>query len=172
MKELRGQKALAYATKTGIGPCVDYIFLAQRETEKQGHPVSPNDIDRFIEEAINEEVEHGEACVPGTPEYEFLINRYGNQWIFVPLEGNHPEAEEAAVLRSFERFREVERVAGGDSLAIHDRYPPQFEDTGFSDTAGAELFFHAALRLSQKGSLTAVPDNECYGNTAFYLGDK
>ena len=170
MKEIRGLETLKYAEETGLSICLDYNFLAQRETEIQGRQISVNEIDSIIEEAIGEEsIEHGEAVVPGTAAYDFLMARHGDQWMIVPLEGNHPENEEAAVMRSFEAFVDAEGVSGGDPLLIHDRYPPQFKDTGFADNGSADLFFHTALRLSAKGKLKQKPDTECYGNTAFYL---
>ena len=171
MKEIRGLEAIKYAEEAGLSVCVDYNFLAQQETEMQRRPVSPTEIDVIIQEAIgeDEEIEHGEAVVPGTPAYEFLRKRHGDQWMFMPLEGNHPEQEEADVLQSFISFRRTENVAGGDALLIHDQYPPAFQDMGFSDNASADLFFHTALRLSQKGKLRAVPHSQYYGNMAFYL---
>ena len=170
MKEIRGLEAIRFADTMGLSVSVDYNFLAQRETEIQGRPVSPDDIDSIIEDAIGlHEVEHGEAVVPGTPAHEFLKERHGDQWMLLPLEGNHPEREEDEVLQSFEAFARATNLTGGDALLIHDQYPPDFKDSGFAENASADLFFQTALRLSQKGKLRAVPHSQYYGNMAFYL---
>jgi hypothetical protein len=106
------------------------------------------------------------------------LDRYGDQWIYIPLEGNHPIQEEQAVLDLYRRLLTAEVPhSGGDISDLATENPPALEDTGFPKDADLDLLFHAALRLVEKGKLISIPDQlpvpddeePNYGNTYFLL---
>lgn len=173
MKELRGLKAVMYAEHNGLRFLIDENLLVRKESEVQGRGVSMDEIDILIEKETGQGYEPAEI-LKGSPGYDFLLNRYGEQWIYMPLEGNHPQDEEAAVLGLFEALLDLENPrSGGDVLEIASQNPPKLHDTGFSEDAEPDLVFHAARRLAQKGLLEAVTARPAarsnYGNTYFFL---
>jgi len=120
----------------------------------------------------------GVRVLEESPIYGFFLNRYGDGWIYLPLEGNHPLEEERAVLQLFHTIlAETNPRDGGDILEIASEDPPRLQDTGFPEEAEVDLLFHAARRLADKGLLEAVPNpnprpknfERNYGNTYFKL---
>lgn len=164
MKEIRGAAAVQYARQLSIYFDIDLRFLADTEEEMTGRRTSIVDIYVLIKERTGLPYNPAEI-VPGKEIFDFLINRYGDRWIYVAQEGKDPEAEEKQALRLFHRRLEERKPAGLiDVKHLHRRYSrPRFDDpnfTGFPHDARLNLLFHAALRLVEKGMLASVEDEE------------
>lgn len=177
MKKITGAAAVNYANTNGLDFSIDEAFLVEAEGTIRGCPTTIEDIDSLLEEQLGEPYDPTKI-IEGSTSHRFLLDRYGDQWIYVPLEGNHPLEEEQAVLQLYEHLlaAEVPRSSGDISdLATED--PPTLKDTGFPKEADLDLLFHAALRLVEKGMLISVPDSlpvpddeePNYGNTYFLL---
>ena len=161
MKEIRGAAAVRYARELNIFFDIDRDFLTGAEEEITERPTSMADVYTLIEERTGYSYDPAEI-VPGHLVFDFLINRYGDGWIYVAQEGKDPEAEERAALRMFRRIlEEPERVTLIDAKGLYWRYSrTRFGDTGFPRYADLNLLFHAALRLAGKGVLECVEDEE------------
>lgn len=176
-KEIRGMEAVRYAEKHGIIFDDDQEFLLKAEGARMGKTITPLDIDDLFEEQLGRGYDRTDL-LPGGESFDFLIGRYGDGWIYVALEGNHPEEEERAVLRLLRGLlKENDPYCGGDLLDLAAEYGAHIEDTGFPLDADTNLLFHAALRLVERGELEAVMDSSplpddavrSYGNRRFFL---
>jgi hypothetical protein len=161
MKEIRGAAAVRYARELNIFFDIDEEFLAGAEEGIRERQTSMADVDELIEEQTGLAYDPAEI-VPGKPIFDFLINRYGDGWIYVAQEGKNPEAEEQVALRMFRRLLgEEEPISLIDVKALYGRYSrTRFGDTGFPRDADLNLLFHATLRLAGKGVLVCVEDEE------------
>jgi len=161
MKEIRGAAAVRYARELSVFFDIDEELLARAEGEIRERRTSMADVDTLIEEQIGLSYDPAEI-LPGKPIFDFLINRYGDGWIYVAQEGKDPEAEERVALRMFRRLLgEKEPVSLIDVKGLYGRYSrTRFGDTGFPRDADLNLLFHAALRLAGKGVLECVEDEE------------
>jgi hypothetical protein len=178
MKETRGAAAVRYARELNIFFNIDVEFLAQAEEEMREERTSVAYVYGLIREQTGLPYDPAEI-VPGKPIFDFLINRYGDGWIYVALEGRSPEAEERVALRMFRRLlEEPEPVFLIDAKGLYGRYSrTRFGDTGFPRNADLNLLFHAALRLAEKGVLEYVEDErpltatetDSYGGRRFGL---
>lgn len=159
MKEIRGAAAVRYAREANIFFDIDEEFLAEAEEGIRERRTSMADIDELIEEQTGLPYDPAEIVL-GKPIFDFLINRYGDGWIYVAQEGKDPEAEERVALRMFRRLLgEEEPVSLIDVKGLYGRYSrTRFGDTGFPRDADLNLLFHAALRLAAKGALECVAD--------------
>jgi len=173
MKEFRGAEALRYAREMSIDFDIDEDFLTEAEEALSGRRTSMADVDELIEEQTGSSYDPAEI-LPGTGVFDFLINRYGDGWIYIAVEGNDPEEEERRTLRLFRRLLE-----GPDPTSICDvKYllkrfgRVRLGDTGFPREADLNLLFHAALRLVEKGLLASIPDSDSLaeGGTPSYGG--
>lgn len=180
MNEKRGFEAVEYAKTYGLGFLIDEDFLTTAESRIKGESASIDDINDLLEQQTGEEYDPTNVF-EGSATYSFFIDRYGDGWIYVPLEGNHPLEEEQAVLQLFHNILAGEKPrSGADIMEIASEQPPQLQETGFPPVADVDLLFHAALRLVDKGFLEAVPDpkpipktvSRNYGNTYFRLPTK
>jgi hypothetical protein len=175
MKEIRGAAAVTYARVFNLFFNIDEDFLAEAEEEMREKRTSILDVDELIQEQTGISYDPAEI-VPGKLVFDFLINRYGDGWIYVAQEGKDPEAEEKLALRLFRRLLdEPEPVFLADAKELYARRynRARFSDskfTGFPRHADLNLLFHAALRLAGKGMLEAVEDVEPLpaGETASY----
>lgn len=178
MKEIRGVRALAYARENGIRFDVDQDYLAEAESHLSGRRAALVDVSLLLEERLGRHFRVDEIAAGGET-FDFLINRYGDEWIYVAIEGTNPEAEERVTLQMFRRLlKEPEPVYGTDAKGLLERYGrPRFGETGFAREASLNLLFHAALRLSGRGLLAEVRDPEplpagqiaSYGRRSFSL---
>jgi hypothetical protein len=161
MKEFRGAEALRYARETGIDFDVDEDFLMEAEEAISGRRTSMADVDEVIEEQTGSSYDPAEI-ISGTGVFDFLINRYGDGWIYVPLEGDDPEAEETVTLRMYRRLLlEPEPISASDVKYLLVRYGRvRLGRTGFPREADLNLLFQAALRLSGKGILVSLIDSD------------
>lgn len=177
MKEIRGTEAVRYANMNGLDFSIDEAFLVEAERQIRGGSATIEDIDSLLQRQLGEPYDPA-RIIDGSSIYKFLLDRYGDQWIYMPLEGNHPLDEEQAVLGLYQRLLTAKMPRGGgdiSDLATED--PPTLVDTGFPEDSHLDLLFHAALRLVEKGMLLAVPDSlpvpddeePNYGNTYFLL---
>jgi len=178
MKEIRGAAAVRYARESNIFFDIDEEFLAGAEEEMREQRTSIADIYALIREQTGYPYDPAEI-VPGKPIFDFLINRYGDGWIYVAQEGKDSGAEERVVLRMFRRLlKEPEPVSLIDVKGLYGRYNrTRFGDTGFPRDVDLNLLYHAALRLAGKGALECVEDEDplpaaeaaCYGRRRFGL---
>ncbi|MDT5268324.1 MAG: hypothetical protein QOH49_510 [Acidobacteriota bacterium] len=161
MKEIRGAAAVGYAREWNIFFNIEVDFLAEAEEEMREEPTSVAYIYGLIRERTGLPYDPAEI-VPGKPIFDFLINRYGDGWIYVAREGKNPEAEESVALRMFRRLLgEEEPLFLIDAKELYARYSrTRFGDTGFPRGADLNLLFHAALRLTGKGALECVEDEK------------
>lgn len=161
MKEIRGAAAIRYAEEFNIHFDIDEDFLAGAEEEMSGRPTSVVDVYELIEERTGQTYDPAEI-VPGKPIFDFLINRYGDAWIYIAFEGKDPKAEEKVALRMFRRLLgERQPVYLIDVRQLLWRYSrTRLGDTGFPRDADFNLLFHAALRLVEKGVLECTNDEE------------
>jgi hypothetical protein len=161
MKEFRGAEAVRYARENGIDFDVDWRYLAETEGEMRGEKTSIADVDRMIEDRLGRGLNLADVTGGGET-FDFLVNRYGDGWIYVAVEGCDPEAEEAAALRMYRRLLEgSDPVPGSDVKSLLGRYGrPRLGDTGFQQGTALNLMFHAALRLAEKGLLESVADED------------
>jgi hypothetical protein len=177
MKEIRGARALDYARANGLDFSIDEFFLIKAETRIQHRQTTIDDLDSLLEKELGESYDPTKV-IEGSSSYEFLLNRYGDGWIYVPLEGNEPLEEERAVMQLYLRNLMAETPrSGGDISDLATENPPKLENTGFPKEADPDLLFHAAIRLVKKGVLVSVTDpvpvpesaEPNYGNTYFVL---
>lgn len=177
MKEIRGQEALCYAEEQGIFFSADEDYMVRAESALLGRPATLDDIDALFEEQLGIYYDPTDLF-PREDSFNLLVERYGYGWICVALEGNHPEAEESALMAMFRSLlKEKEPFCGGDILDLAASYGPALKETGFPGWATTNLLFHAALRLVAKGQLEAVMDDgpfsdssvESYGNRRFFV---
>ena len=161
MKVIRGAEAVRYSREMGIHFDIDEEFLARAEGKLRGGRTSMADVDELIEERTGLRYDPTEI-VPGMVIFDFLINRYGDRWIYVAREGRDPVAEERIALRLFRRLLgEKEPAPVSDVKELFGRYArTRFGDTGFPRQADLNLLFHAALRLAEKGTLKSVEDTD------------
>jgi hypothetical protein len=139
MKEIRGMMAVRYAKRQGIIFDVDEEFMLRAESATLGRSATPLDIDNVFQEKLGTCYDSTDLF-PDGDNFELLIERYGDRWIYVPLEGNHPEEEERIVLSMFQSFlKEREPFCGGDILDLSSTYYPQLRDTGFHKDANPNL---------------------------------
>jgi hypothetical protein len=159
MKEIRGAAAVRYAREWNIFFDIDEGFLAEAEEEMRERRTSIADIYALVGEQTGLSYDAAEI-VPGKPIFDFLVNRYGDGWIYIAQEGKYPEAEERVALRMFRRLLgEPAPVSLIDAKGLYGRYSrTRFGDTGFPRDADLNLLFHAALRLAEKGVLEYVED--------------
>jgi hypothetical protein len=175
MKEIRGAAAVTYARVFNIFFDIDMDFLAEAEEEMGGRQTSYVDLYELIEERTGISYRPAEI-IPGNIVFDFLINRYGDGWIFVAQEGKDPDKEEMLALRMFRRLLdEPKPVFLADAKELYQRryYRARFGNTkftGFPQYADLNLLFHAALRLAGKGMLEVVEDEDPLqaGETASY----
>src|SRR5437588_4931395 len=159
-RELRGIKAASYAEEQGIFIDVDEDFLLRAEGERLGRRATEEDIDNLFVERLGR-VYDATDLLPAGQGFNLLVEIYGDQWIYVALEGNDAAQEERAVLRMYRRLlREREPSCGGDLLNLAAKYGPRLRRTGFPRQADTNLLFHAALRLVGRGELEAVMDRK------------
>lgn len=178
MKEVRGAEALRYCRETGIRFDIDEEFIRKAEGEMMGERTSMLYIQRLVHEQTGFEF-YPEEINPGDEVFDYLINRYGDRWIYVALEGRNPSADEERTLELFRSLLEgPEPSPGGDVKELFgNREPPLLYETGFEHDADLNLLFHAALRLSEKGLLVSVGDREAlpeggklsYGQRRFFV---
>lgn len=158
VKEIRGAAAVRYARELNIFFDIDDAFLTEAEEGMTESPTSMADIYRLVEEQTGCDWDPAEI-VPARPIFDFLINRYGDGWIYVAQEGKDPEAEERVALRMFRRLLKKEPIYLIDAKGLYVRYSrTRFGDTGFPRDADLNLLYHAALRLAGKGVLEYVED--------------
>jgi hypothetical protein len=177
VKELRGAAAIRYAKERGLDFLIDESSLAIAEGRLQGKTVTMDDVETLFEAQLGE-LYDPVRIFEGTKGFHFLVDRYGDDWIYIPIEGNHPLEEEAAVLRLYGRKLNAKQPqGGGDILELASEHPPRLKDTGFPKDADPDLLFQAALRLVEKGILKSIPDRiprqrnveRNYGNTYFFI---
>lgn len=177
MKQIRGTDAVRYAEREGILFNVDEGYLLGAETELLGKSATLHDIQTIFYEKLDRDYDRIDL-LPGGESFNLLIERYGDGWIYVPLEGNNPKAEESEALLLFGRaLKQEEPHYGGDLLDLATRYLPRLRDTGFPREADLNLLFHAALRLVEKGKLGVITEPEplpkgaakSYGKKRFYV---
>lgn len=166
MKEIRGKEAVKYAAAKGLFVNIDEAFLVEAESRLRGHPVSMAEVEDQLGEALDEAFEPSKL-VKGNERFELIAGRYGEDWIYLPLEGNHPLIEEDILIQIFKR--RTPTFGGGDILDVVTNDFPALEGTGFPKSATVNLMFHAALRLVNKNQLVAIDDKRCYGNTFFHI---
>jgi hypothetical protein len=161
MKEIRGVEAVRYSRELNIFFDIDEDFLTKAEGKLRGSRTSMADVDELIEEQTGRSFDPAEI-VPGKEAFDFLINRYGDGWIYIAQEGKDPEAVERIALRLFRRrLDEQEYGSACDVKELLGRYGrTRFGDTGFPREADLNLLFHAALRLVEKGILESVTDDD------------
>jgi hypothetical protein len=153
-------EAVRYAEEQGIFFDADEDYMLRAESTILGMPATLNDIDNLFAEKLGTGYDPTDLF-PDGENFKLLVERYGDQWICVPLEGNHPEEEERVVFRMFRGFlKEEEPFCGGDLLDLAVEYRPRLKNTGFPSWANSNLLFHAALRLVEKGELEAVMDRK------------
>jgi hypothetical protein len=177
MKEIRGMEAVRYARKQGIFFDADEDYMLRAESGTLGRHATLKDVDNLFAEKLSSCYDPTNLF-PDGENFELLVKRYGDQWMYVPLEGNNPEEEERVVFHMFRGFlREDEPFCGGDILNLGSKYNPRLGDTGFPKDANPNLLFHTALRLVEKGKLEAVMDmkplprgvTKSYGNRLFFV---
>jgi len=170
MKQIRGIAAVEYARKNGLEFLVDEAALRDAESRIQAKPVTLLDIDSLLQKELGESYDPTKV-IEGSRSFDFLLQRYGDQWIYMPLEGNHPDEEEDAVLRIYrQRLSSDSPTSSGDIADLATETPPTLSDTGFPSDADIDLLFHAAVRLVNKGVLQSSDRCESnYGNAYFTL---
>jgi hypothetical protein len=122
MKEIRGVEAVRYSSELNIFFDIDEDFLARAEGKLRGSRTSMADVDELIEEQTGRSFDPA-GIVPGKEAFDFLINRYGDGWIYVAQEGKDPEAVERIALRLFRRLLdEQEHGSACDVKELLGRY--------------------------------------------------
>jgi len=176
-RELRGAEALHYSVKEGILFDIDEGFLLEAAGSVLGRIATKEDFHQLFREKLGRRYDPTYIS-PGGESFNLLVERYGDGWICVPLEGNHPEEEEQIVLDMLRRqLDEEEPACGGDILSLVCEYAPEIRDSGFPSWATTNLLYHAALRLVEHGQLLAEMDTiprkedvgESYGRRQFFL---
>lgn len=159
MKEVRGAQALRYSRETGVRFDVDDDFIRGAEGGLRGGRTPMLYVQVLVRERTGMEYEPAEI-LPGTEVFDFLVNRYGDGWIYVAMEGKDPAAEEGRALRLFRGLLEgPEPSPGGDVKEIFEgQERPVFFGTGYAQDADLNLLFHAGVRLAEKGLLVEVAD--------------
>lgn len=174
MKEIRGAGAVKYARENGIDFDIDEAFLERAEGEILGRPATMADVNALFEERLGSPYDPADVT-PGEESFDFMVARYGDDWIYVAVEGKDPAGEEGAALRLFRRpLKEKDPRPGGDILSLYTRYSPRLKGTGLPAAADLNLLFHAALRLAGRGELVAEVEpaegeGESYGNRRFLV---
>src|ERR1700750_2916402 len=100
MQEILGAGAVRYAKESNIFFDIDEEFLVGAEGEIRERRASMAGVDEMIGEQTGLAYDPAEI-VHSKPIFDFLINRYGDCWIYVAQEGKDPEAEERVALRMF-----------------------------------------------------------------------
>jgi hypothetical protein len=160
MKELRGMKAIQYAEKEGISFNIDENYLIKAEGELQGRSGTLDDLEEVFQETFGQGYKSANL-LPGSEDFEFLLNRYGDAWIYIPIEGLNPKAEEHAALRLFRRPLRIKAPSSWvDLKTLVTRYKPRLRNTGFAPDAELNLLFHAALRLVEQERLESLGDED------------
>lgn len=176
-KELRGAEALRYSVKEGVLFDFDEGFLLEAEGRALGRTATREDMHQLFRERLGRHYDPIYIS-PGEESFNLLVERYGDGWICVPLEGNHPEEEEHLVLDLLRRqLGEEEPADGGDILSLVCEYGPELRDSGFPSWATTNLLYHAALRLVAREQLLVEMDTipskedvgESYGRRQFFL---
>jgi len=108
VRQLRGIKALEYTRARGLFFCVDEALLVESESRLRGHQVSMTKIENMLGERLGEAFDPS-TVVEGSNSFDFLVERYGHEWVYVPLEGNHPAQEEQALLKLFQQCSDWRR---------------------------------------------------------------
>lgn len=98
MKEIRGKEAVKYALMHGLFINIDQTVLVQAESRLRLRPVSMPEVEDQIGEALDEAFEP-RNLVEGNERFDLIAGRYGEGWIYLPLEGNHPLIEEDILFR-------------------------------------------------------------------------
>jgi hypothetical protein len=130
VKELRGAVAIRYAKERGLDFLIDENSLAKAEARLQRKTVTMDDVEALFEAQLGE-LYDPVSIFEGTKGFHFLVDRYGDDWIYIPIEGNHPLEEEAAVLRLYRRkLNDKQPQGGGDILELATEHPPRLRDTG------------------------------------------
>jgi hypothetical protein len=161
VKEIRGAKAVRYAGEMNIDFDIDESYLTMKESQISGKHFAPVNVYLLLDEKLGREFDPAEV-VPGSEVFEFLVNRYGENWAYVALEGSSPEVEERVTLRQFRRLLEGQvPAAWADVRELFRRYwPLRLGQTGFHRDAHLNLVFHAALRLTRKGALVSREETD------------
>lgn len=176
-KEIRGAKAVRYAGRMRILIDIDEDFILRAEGERLGRPATLTDLDDLFEREMGSCYDPTDL-LPGGENFDFLVGRYGDGWVYVAVEGNAPAGEERAALRLYRGLlRGEDPFCGGDVLDLATRYAPRLEGTGFPRDANLNLLFHAALRLVRRGLLEADMDRKprregdwgSYGGRRFFV---
>jgi len=176
-KEIRGMEAVRYAGEQGILFDIDEEFLLEAEGKLLGRTAKAEDLHNLFKEKLGRRYDPTDIF-PGETNFNLLVERYGTGWICVPLEGNHPEQEEQAVLDLLRGLlAEEEPCCEGDLLDLATEYGPELTDTGFPTWATLNLLFHAALRLVGRDQVKAIVDKNpppkdegnSYGNRRFFI---
>lgn len=177
MEEIRGNEALRYARREGILFNVDEAYILRAEGKLRGKEATAHDLQEVFYEKLGHDYDRTDL-LPGSGSFNLLVERYGDGWIYVPIKGNGPDAEEREALRLFRRpLRRKDPHCGGDLLDLATQYVPRLRGTGFPTEADLNLLFHAALRLVERGELEAVMDKsplpegavQSYGNRRFFV---
>jgi hypothetical protein len=153
--------AVRYGKREGILFNVDeeYLLRAEGELRGRGEAATPHDLEAVFYDNLGHCYDRTDL-LPGGENFNFLVGRYGDGWIYVPLKGYDPEREEREALRLLRRpLKQKEPYPGGDLLDLATKYMPRLRDTGFPHEADLNLLFHAALRLAGRGELEVVEDN-------------
>jgi len=176
-KEIRGHEAVRYAEEQGILFDIDEDYMLAAEGELLGRAATKGDLHNLFMQRLGRRYDPTDVF-PGEENFNLLVERYGDQWVCVPLRGNHPEQEEEAALGLFRNLLSAEEpVCEGDILDLATDYGLQLVDTGFPPWATTNLLYHAALRLVAGGWLGAVMDKNpppeaegrSYGNRRFFV---
>lgn len=177
MKEIRGMDAVRYAEREGLVFNRDENYLIKAEGEILGRHASLNDVEAILNEKLGGG--YGSTLHPLIDEvFNLLIERYGDDWIYIPLEGLNPKEEEDIALSLFRQpLREKVPSSWVDVSDMVTRYKPQLRNTGFPPDADLNLLFHAALRLTQQEKLESLMDKvpppegeaKSYGSRRFIL---
>lgn len=177
MKEIRGMDALRYAEREGLLFNRDESYLIKAESEILGRPASPSDIKAIFDEKLRGG--YGSTLQqPSGQVLDPLINRYGDGWIYIPVEGLNPKDEEDVAHNLFRQpLRKKVPSSWVDIRDIVTRYEPQLGNTGFPPDADLNLLFHAALRLTGQEKLESrmdkVPppegESSSYGRRRFII---
>jgi hypothetical protein len=176
-QEIRGMDAVRYTEEKGVLFDIDEEFLLEAEGKLLGRTATAEDLHNLFQEKLGRRYDPT-GLLPGDVDFNLLVERHGDGWVCVPLEGNHPEQEERAVLDLLRGLLAEEDPAyEGDMLNLATEYSPELTDTGFPSWATVNLLFHAALRLVDRGVLKAVTDRNptpedegnSYGNRRFFI---
>lgn len=154
MKEIRGMDAVRYAEKEGLLFNRDEDYLIKAEGGILGRPAFLSDVEAIFAEKLG----HSYAQRPGGG-LNLLVERYGDGWIYIPIEGLNPREEEDVALSLFRQsLRNKAPISWVDIREMVTQYKPQLGVTGFPPDADLNLLFHAALRLTKQEKLESLKD--------------